>query len=55
MMIKEQYAVEKEYRIARNIFMYMLNKSLIDGQEFAQIDTKLRQIYNPIIGGLLSQ
>jgi hypothetical protein len=54
MMTQEQYTVEKEYRIARNILLCLLSQKLISEQEFTQIDTKLKEKYRPIIGGLLS-
>ena len=54
MMTKDQHLAEKEYRIARSFMLRMLSKKLISEQEFAIIDTKLREKYRPIIGTLLS-
>lgn len=54
MMTQGQYAMEKEYRIARNVLLCLFFQKLISEQEFAQIDTKLKEKYRPIIGGLLS-
>lgn len=54
MMTKEQHFSEKEYRIARNFMLRMLSEKLISEQEFAVIDTKLREKYRPIIDSLLS-
>jgi len=54
MMTKQQHSEEKEYRIARNVLLCLLSQKLIDAQEFTQINTKLKEKYRPIIGGLLS-
>lgn len=53
-MTQEQYQAEKEYRLARNVLLRILSQKLITESEFAQIDTKLKEKYRPIIGGLLS-
>jgi len=54
MLTPEQYKAEKEYRLARNVLFRILFEKLITEPEFAQIDTKLKAKYKPIIGALLS-
>ena len=54
MMTPEQYRTEKEYRFARSVLLRILSQKLITEAEFAQIDTKLKEKYRPIIGDLLS-
>ena len=54
MMTQEQYKAEKDYRLARTVLLRILSQRLITESEFAQIDTKLKEKYKPIIGDLLS-
>lgn len=54
MMTPEQNKTEKEYRLARSVLLRILSHKLISESEFAQIDTKLKEKYRPIIGSLLS-
>ena len=49
-MSKEQMAREKLYQTTMSIARRMLRNSLISKEEYAVIDTKMREKYRPKIG-----
>jgi hypothetical protein len=53
-MNDEQFEREKLYQASMEMFHAMLDHGLITEEEYAFIDTKMREKYSPIIGTLLS-
>ncbi len=51
-MTHEQFDREKRYRVALSIANSMLNKGVIDANDYKAIDTKLMKKYHPISEGL---
>ena len=54
-MTKELLRDDMRYQAARSVAKTMLEKGLITVEEYAEIDTKLLQIYNPYLGSLFSE
>ena len=53
-MSDEQFEREKLYQASMEMFKRMLDQGLITEDEYAVIDTKMKEKYSPIIGTLLS-
>lgn len=53
-MSDEQFEREKLYQASMEMFRKMLDQGLITEEEYAVIDTKMKEKYSPIIGTLLS-
>ena len=53
-MNEDQFEREKLYQATMNMFRSMLKKGLITQEQYAIIDTKMREKYQPIIGTLFS-
>mgnify|MGYP000942773388 FL=1 len=53
-MSDEQFEREKLYQASMEMFKKMLDQGLITEDEYAVIDTKMKEKYTPIIGTLLS-
>ncbi|WP_154645719.1 SHOCT domain-containing protein [Parascardovia denticolens] len=53
-MSDEQFEREKLYQASMEMFKKMLDQDLITEEEYAVIDTKMKEKYRPIIGTLLS-
>lgn len=51
-MTEEQFEREKLYQASMNLFKIMLEKGLITEEQYAIIDTKMREKYQPIFGTL---
>lgn len=51
-MTHKQFDREKRYRVALSIAKSMLNKSIIDEEDYKAIDTRLMKKYHPILEGL---
>lgn len=49
---KSRFAAERNYRVSRLLFESMLRSRLISSEEFTTIDTKIKEKYAPISGGL---
>lgn len=54
-MTKEAFTAEKQYLAAADIAGKLLRKGLLTQEEYAVIDTKLREKYGPKFGSLLSE
>lgn len=46
---------ETTYLVTMKLFQKMLKSGLITGEEYAEIDTKMREKYQPKIGVLFSE
>lgn len=53
-MNKEQMAHEKLYQTTMSIARTMLKNALISREEYAEIDTKMREKYRPSLGTLFA-
>ncbi|MFC2735655.1 SHOCT domain-containing protein [Parascardovia denticolens] len=53
-MNEDQFEREKLYQASMEMFKKMLDQDLITEEEYAVIDTKMKEKYRPIIGTLLS-
>lgn len=53
-MSKEQMAREKLYQTTMSIARRMLRNSLISKEEYAVIDTKMQEKYQPTLGTLFA-
>ncbi|MGO5292658.1 SHOCT domain-containing protein [Porcincola sp. LCP21S3_C12] len=51
-MNEEQFEREKLYTASMEMFRLMLKQNLITEEQFAIIDTKMKDKYKPIFGGL---
>jgi len=51
-MNSEQFKGERQYQTTIAIVKTMLKNSLINEDEFCQIDTMLLEKYRPLLGGL---
>ena len=49
---KNRFAAERNYRVSRHLLESMLRSGLISSEEFTTIDTKMKEKYDPISGGL---
>ena len=49
---KSRFAAERNYRVSRLLLESMLRSGLISSEEFMTIDTKMKEKYAPISGGL---
>ena len=49
---KSRFAAERNYRVSRLLLESMLRSGLISSEEFMAIDTKMKEKYAPISGGL---
>ena len=54
-MSKEQFEAEKDYQVSLHLAKTLLQKGLLTDEEYAIIDTKLREKYRPLFGTLLSE
>lgn len=53
-MTEEEFDRERQYQMVMHFVRKMLSDGLISEEEYHQIDTRNRQKFHPIIGGLLS-
>ena len=53
-MNEDQFEREKLYQATMNMFRSMLKKGLITEEQYAIIDTKMLQIYQPLLGTLFA-
>ena len=53
-MNEDQFEREKLYQATMNMFRSMLKKGLIDEEQYAIIDTKMLQKYQPLLGTLFA-
>lgn len=53
-MNEDQFEREKLYQASMNMFQTMLKDGIITKEQYAIIDTKMREKYQPIIGTLFS-
>lgn len=53
-MSKEQMKREKLYQLTMSMARQMLKKGLISREEYAVIDTKMREKYEPTLGTLFA-
>lgn len=53
-MTDEQFEREKRYQASMNLFQNMLNKDLITPEQYAIIDTKMLEKYQPLLGTLFA-
>lgn len=53
-MNEDQFEREKLYQASMNMFQAMLKDGIITEEQYAIIDTKMREKYQPIIGTLFS-
>ena len=51
-MNEDQFEREKHYTASMEMFRSMLKAHLITEEQFAIIDTKMKEKYKPIFGGL---
>ena len=54
-MNEDQFEREKLYQATMNMFRSMLKKGLITQEQYAIIDTKMREKYQPIFGRLFPE
>ena len=52
-MTKEQFGREKKYQAALAVARKMLEKEIINEDDFLRIEAKLREKFRPILGGFL--
>lgn len=52
-MTKEQFEREKKYQAALAVARAMLKKGVINEADFLRVEAKLRDKFNPILGGFL--
>lgn len=53
-MNEDQFEREKLYQTTMNMFRSMLKKGLITEEQYAIIDTKMLQKYQPLLGTLFA-
>lgn len=53
-MNEDQFEREKLYQATMNMFRSMLKKGLITKEQYAIIDTKMLQKYQPLLGTLFA-
>ena len=54
-MTEEQFDREKRYQASMNMFQTMLKNGLITEEQYAIIDTKMLEKYQPIFGTLFPE
>lgn len=54
-MNEDQFEREKLYQASMNMFQAMLKNGLITEEQYAIIDTKMREKYQPIFGTLFPE
>ena len=54
-MSEEQFEAEKDYQASLHLAKTLLQRGLLTEEEYAIIDTKLREQYQPLFGTLLSE
>lgn len=54
-MTEEQFEREEIYQASMNMFLAMLEMGLITKEQYAVIDTKMREKYRPVFGTLFSE
>lgn len=54
-MNEDQFEREKLYQASMNLFQAMLKDGLITEEQYAIIDTKMREKYQPIFGTLFPE
>ena len=52
---EDQFEREKLYQATMNMFRSMLKKGLLTQEQYAIIDTKMREKYQPIFGTLFPE
>lgn len=52
-MTKEQFDREKKYQAALAVARKMLEKEIINEDDFLRIEAKLKEKFRPILGGFL--
>ena len=52
-MTKEQFEREKKYQAALAVARKMLEKEIINEDDFLRIEAKLKEKFRPILGGFL--
>jgi hypothetical protein len=52
---EDQFEREKLYQATMDMFRAMLKKGVITEEQYAVIDTKMLQKYQPLLGGLFSE
>jgi hypothetical protein len=54
-MNEDQFEREKLYQASMNMFQAMLKNGLITEEQYAIIDTKMREKYRPLLGTLFQK
>ena len=54
-MSEEQFEAEKDYQASIHLAKTLRQKGLLTEEDYAIIDTKLREQYQPLFGTLLSE
>lgn len=52
-MTAEQFEREKKYQAAVAVARSMLERGVIDEQDFLRVEEKMRQKFRPVLGGFL--
>ena len=52
-MTKEQFDREKKYQAALAVARSMLRQKVIDAEDFLRIEARLKEKFNPVLGGFL--
>lgn len=52
-MTKEQFDREKKYQAALAVARSMLRQKVIDEEDFLRIEARLKENFNPVLGGFL--
>lgn len=52
-MTAEQFEREKKYQAAVAVARSMLEKGVIDEQDFLRVEEKMREKFRPVLGGFL--
>ena len=52
-MTAEQFEREKKYQVAVAVARSMLEKGVIDEQDFLRIEEKMREKFRPVLGGFI--
>lgn len=52
-MTKEQFDREKKYQAALAVARSMLRQKVIDEEDFLRIEARLKEKFNPVLGGFL--
>lgn len=52
-MTKEQFEREKKYQTALAVARSMLRQNVINEEDFLRIEARLKEKFNPVLGGFL--